>query len=106
MVNLGIVPYVLSKFAFLAPLLTVLLIVMLAVLRLSAGCRQTDSTSTGSSSSRVTLTGLVGLALALLTSALVRTSQQATDMLSVWIMPQVLFGGALLAVPAMTSSGR
>jgi ABC-type transport system involved in multi-copper enzyme maturation permease subunit len=52
------------------------------------------------------LTGFVGLALGLLTSAFVSSSQQATDMLSVWIMPQVLFGGALVAVPAMNIAGK
>ena len=106
MVNLGIVPYVLSKLTFFAPVLTVLLILMIAVLRLMGRLPEADLNVYLQLTLTIVLTGLVGLALALLTSAFVVSSQQATDMLSVWIMPQVLFAGALLAVPTMNFVGR
>jgi len=106
LVNLGIVPYVLSKIAILAPLLTLLLLVMVGILRLTSRLPSGGFDLYGPLLLTLVLTGFVGLALALFTSALVSTPQQATDMLSVWIMPQVLFGGALLAVPAMNVIGR
>jgi hypothetical protein len=107
MVNLGIVPYVLSKTTFLAPLLTVLLIVMVGILRLTHRLPEAGGLQLyGKLLLTLVLTGFVGLALALFTSALVSNSQQATDMLSVWIMPQVLFGGALLAIPLMNTIGK
>jgi ABC-type multidrug transport system ATPase subunit len=107
MVNLFIVPYVLSKLAVLAPLLSLLLVVMVAILRLTHRLPEAGGLALyGKLLVTLILTGLVGLSLALFTSALVRTSQQATDMLSVWIMPQVLFGGALLAVPQMNIVGK
>ncbi|MGZ6968341.1 MAG: ATP-binding cassette domain-containing protein [Acidimicrobiia bacterium] len=106
MVNLGIAPYVLSKLTFFAPVLTVLLILMITVLRFTGRLPDADLSVYWQLTLTIVLTGLVGLALALLTSALVSNSQQATDMLSVWIMPQVLFAGALLAVPAMNFVGR
>ena len=46
MVNLGIVPYVLSKTTFLAPLLALLILVMVGILRSPGVCRTTESTST------------------------------------------------------------
>lgn len=106
MVNLGILPYVLSKTTFLAPLLAVLLMVMVGILRLTGRLPASGFDVYSRLLLTLVLTGFVGLALALFTSALVSTPQQATDMLSVWIMPQVLFGGALLAVPAMNLVGR
>jgi ABC-type multidrug transport system ATPase subunit/alpha-tubulin suppressor-like RCC1 family protein/CRP-like cAMP-binding protein len=118
MVNLEILPYVLSKLTFLAPLLIVMLIVMIAILW-ATGRLPTHGSQLGATGAHVqlagvygqlllilALVGLVGLSLALLTSAFVSTSQQATDMLSVWIMPQVLFGGALVAVQQMGLFGK
>lgn len=106
MVGVGTVPYVLAKFVLFAPLLTVLLIAMIGILRLTGRLPDSGLDVYWKLLLTVVLTGFVGLALALLTSALARSPQQATDMLSVWIMPQVLFGGALLAVPAMNTAGR
>ena len=105
-VNLGILPYVMSKLAILAPLLVVMLVVMIAILRVTGRLPSSGARVYGELFLTLVLTGLVGLGLALFTSALVHTTQQATDMLSVWIMPQVLFGGALLAVRQMGVVGR
>jgi hypothetical protein len=52
------------------------------------------------------LTAFAGLALSLLISSVVNSSQTATDLLTPWIAPQVLFAGALLAVPSMNSIGK
>jgi hypothetical protein len=52
------------------------------------------------------LTAFAGLALALLISAAVNTSQLATDLLTPWIAPQVLFAGALFAVASMNTVGK
>jgi ABC-type transport system involved in multi-copper enzyme maturation permease subunit len=106
MVNLGIAPYILSKLVILAPLLTVLLIVMVTILRLTGRLPVAGVDVYWRLMLTLVLTGFVGLALALLTSAFVSTPQQATDMLSVWIMPQVLFGGALLSVTKMNVTGQ
>src|SRR5205085_2800262 len=106
MVNLGIFTYVMSKTTFLAPLLIVMLIMMVVILRLTGRLPHGGLGVYAPLMLTLVLTGLVGLVLALLTSALVSSSQQATDMLSVWIMPQVLFGGALVAVHNMIVIGK
>ena len=106
MVNLGVLPYVLSKTAVLAPLLAVLILVMVGILRVAGRLPDEGLDVYGPMLVTLVLTGFVGLALALLTSAFVPSSQQATDMLSVWIMPQVLFGGALVAVSSMNVVGK
>jgi ABC-type multidrug transport system ATPase subunit/alpha-tubulin suppressor-like RCC1 family protein len=106
MVNLGIVPYVLSKTTFLAPLLALLVLVMVGILRVTGRLPDSGLDVYGPLLLTLVLTGFVGLGLALLTSAFVASSQQATDMLSVWIMPQVLFGGALVAVTSMNIVGK
>jgi ABC-type multidrug transport system ATPase subunit len=106
MVNLGVAPYVLSKMTFLAPLLALLIVVMVAILRVANRLPDSGFDVYGPLLLTLILTGFVGLALALLTSAFVSSSQQATDFLSVWIMPQVLFGGALIAVSAMNIVGK
>jgi ABC-type transport system involved in multi-copper enzyme maturation permease subunit len=95
-----------SKTTFLAPLLIVMLIVMVVILRLTGRLPHSSLGDYAQIMLTLVLVGLVGLALALLTSAFVSTSQQATDMLSVWIMPQVLFGGALVAVHNMNVVGK
>jgi ABC-type multidrug transport system ATPase subunit/alpha-tubulin suppressor-like RCC1 family protein len=106
MVNLGVAPYVLSKTTFLAPLLTLLILVMVGILRVTGRLPDAGFDVYGPLLVTLILTGFVGLALALFTSAIVSSSQQATDMLSVWIMPQVLFGGALVAVLSMNIVGK
>jgi ABC transport system ATP-binding/permease protein len=106
LVNLGVVPYVLSKTTVLAPLLVLLLIVMVGIMRVTGRLPAAGFELYAKLLLTLVLTAFVGLALALFTSALVSNSQQATDMLSVWIMPQVLFGGALVAVPLMNLVGK
>jgi len=107
MVNVGVVPYLLSKTSFLAPLL------VLACIGSTAALRLADRLPEGSLTElyiplviTLSLTAFAGLALSLLISAAVNTSQLATDLLTPWIAPQVLFAGALLAVPSMGAIGK
>jgi len=106
MVNLGVLPYVLSKTTFLAPLLVVLSCVMLAVLRVTGRMPPSGFDVYGKLLLTLVLTAFAGLSLALFSSSISATPQQATDTLSLWIMPQVLLSGALFAVPSMTIVGR
>jgi hypothetical protein len=106
MVGVGAVPYVLSKLVFLAPAVAFGVAVELAILRVAGRLPAAGWSTYGSLTLVLLLTGVAGIALALMTSALVSTSQLATDLLSIWIMPQVLFAGALFAVPAMGLIGR
>jgi ABC transport system ATP-binding/permease protein len=107
MVNVGVVPYLLSKTSFLAPLLVVCVIGMTVLLWITnrlpdrgLGDVYVPLVVT------LALTALAGLALSLLISAAVNTSQLATDLLTPWIAPQVLFAGALFAVPSMNLIGK
>jgi hypothetical protein len=106
MVNLGILPYLLSKASFLAPLLVIANVLIPLLLwstgRLPAGGFHLyfDLILT------LCLTSFAGLCMALLISSIASSSQAATDLLSPWIAPQVLFAGALLAITAMYTVGR
>lgn len=107
MVNLGVVPYLLSKTSFLAPLLVVCCIGMTLLLWITD--RLPDRSLTEVYVPLIftlSLTAFAGLALSLLISAAVSSSQLATDLLTPWIAPQVLFAGALFAVPSMNSIGK
>ena len=107
MVNVGVVPYLLSKTSFLAPLLVVCVIGMTVLLRITD--RLPDRSLTDVYIPLIitlSLTALAGLALSLLISAAVNSSQLATDLLTPWIAPQVLFAGALFAVPSMNLIGK
>lgn len=104
--GLGVVTYLLSKTTFLAPVLVVAAASMTLILSL------TDHLPSGGFDFyaplllTLILTSFVGLSLALFTSSVAPTSQTATDLLSIWIMPQVLFSGAIFPVPAMNAAGR
>lgn len=106
-VGVKVLPYVLSKATFLAPLLAVVATAMTAVFWLTN--RLPDAGLVNTYVPLVftlILTGWAGMAMSLLISSVVRTSQQATDLLTPWIAPQVLFAGALFAVPSMNVVGR
>lgn len=106
LVNVGIVPYVLSKLSFLAPLLFVCCAGMTLILRLTGRLPDFGVETFFQYTFTQALTAWGGLTLALLTSAMVSNSQQATDLLTPWIAPQVLFAGALIAVPDMSLPGK
>jgi ABC transport system ATP-binding/permease protein len=52
------------------------------------------------------LTNVAGLGFALLTSAMAKDSQAATDILPIWFMPQILFAGGIFPVSSMGSVGE
>ena len=104
-VGVRVLPYLLSKTTFLAPLIVLTAVGMNA---LWATGRLPDGGLDVYLPLVLTmiLTGWAGLAMALLISSVVSNSQQATDLLTPWIAPQVLFAGALFTVPSMNFVGR
>lgn len=106
LVNLGVLPYLLSKTVFLAPVLVIATLIMTVGLWATDRLPDAGFEMYGPLTLTLVLTAFVGLSLALLTSAAANTSQTATDLLSVWIMPQVLFSGAIFPVPSMNLAGR
>jgi len=106
LVNLGIVPYVLSKVAVLMPLLLLVIVVMLGVLRVADRLPAAGFGTYGSLALTLFLDATVALALGLLASAAVTDPTQATLALPMLCFPAVLFSGAILAVPLMPWVGR
>jgi ABC-type multidrug transport system ATPase subunit/CRP-like cAMP-binding protein len=105
-VGVGAGPYLLSKISFLLPAVVIGNLVLMGVPWLTNRLPHRGLSMLGPLLLTLLLASLAGMALGLFTSALVSTSQAATDMLSLWIVPQVLFGGGLFAVPAMNFAWR
>jgi ABC-type multidrug transport system ATPase subunit/CRP-like cAMP-binding protein len=105
-VGVGVNTYLLSKATFLVPVIVIGNVIMLLVLWVSNRLPEGGFEMFGPLFVSLFLVGTAGMALGLLTSSFVRTSQQGTDLLSLWIMPQVLFAGALFAVSSMNTAGR
>jgi ABC-type multidrug transport system ATPase subunit len=109
-VNLGITPYLASKFllltaqtVFQAALLMLLMFGTLeAAARLAPGRFSTPPaeymTSYGATMVVLTLLSMAGVAMGLLLSALVTTPAQASTLLPYFMIPQMVFGGAFLPV--------
>jgi ABC-type multidrug transport system ATPase subunit len=106
LVGVGVVPYLMSKTSFLAPLLVVCGCVMTFLLWITNRLPDEGFDFYGPLILTLVISSWAGLALSLLISSAVNNSQQATDMLTPAIAPQVLFAGALFAVPAMNSIGQ
>jgi ABC-type multidrug transport system ATPase subunit len=105
-VDVRVLPYLLSKATFLAPLLALVATAMTTVFWLTGRLPDAGLDVYLPLLLTLMLTGWAGMAMSLLISSAVRTSQQATDLLTPWIAPQVLFAGALFAVPSMNVVGR
>jgi ABC-type multidrug transport system ATPase subunit/CRP-like cAMP-binding protein len=105
-VGVSAIPYLLSKTTFLVPAVMLGCVIMSGVMLLTNRLPDTGLEMYGPLLLTMVLAGLAGMALALLTSSFATSSQQATDLLSLWITPQVLFGGGLFAVPSMNFAGR
>jgi ABC-type multidrug transport system ATPase subunit/CRP-like cAMP-binding protein len=105
-VGVGVVPYILSKTTFLVPAMVIGAMLLIGVPL--ATNRLPDPAWSWMAPLFLTLVlaALAGMSLALFTSSFVSSSRQATDLLSLWIMPQVLFAGGLFAVPVMDFAGR
>jgi ABC-type multidrug transport system ATPase subunit/ABC-type transport system involved in multi-copper enzyme maturation permease subunit len=106
LVNLRIVPYVLSKVTVLVPVLAAVVAVMLLVLwgfqRLPGG----DVALYTEMAVTLLLLGIAALALGLLASAVVTSPDQASLALPMLCFPAVLFSGAILSIPSMAAVGR
>jgi ABC-type multidrug transport system ATPase subunit len=105
LVNLGVVPYVLSKVTVLLPLLLLVIVLMLGVLRATDRLPAAGVGTYGSLTITLLLDAAVGLSLGLLASAAVTDPTQATLVLPMLCFPAVLFSGAILPVPLMTKVG-
>ncbi len=106
LVNLGIVPYVLSKVAVLMPLLLLVIVVMLGILRAAERLPAAGFGTYSSLALTLFLAAAAALALGLLASAAVTDPTQATLALPMLCFPAVLFSGAILPVPLMPTVGK
>jgi ABC-type multidrug transport system ATPase subunit len=102
MVNLGLLPYVGSKLAVLGTIVglqCLMLWVPLKVLDVAGVMPMPGSLLGIPQLTVMLLTASVGIALGLLISALVRTSEMATSLVPLVLVPQLLFSG-LVGVPS------
>jgi len=101
MVNLGIFPYLGSKLFSLALIVTLQCVFMFALLKLLhfAGLMYLPGLFFGMGQLLLMiLTGMVGIALGLFVSSVVKTSEVATSIVPLLLIPQILFCG-LVGVP-------
>jgi hypothetical protein len=98
--------YVLSKLALLTPLLLLVNAVMLVVLRVLGRLPALPADVVGPLLVTMGLNAVSALALGLLASAAVRSTAQAALALPMLCFPAVLFAGAMVPVPTMTTVGR
>jgi ABC-type multidrug transport system ATPase subunit len=106
LVNLQVLPYVLSKVATLLPVLVFVVVFMVAVLRLLERLPDEGLDVYAPMTVTLLLSGLAAIACGLLASAGVTKSEQATLALPLLCFPQVLFSGAILPVPLMAPVGE
>lgn len=101
MVNLGLLPYVGSKLWVLSRVVGLQCVLLFATLKLFdwTGIMKMPGEYYGLSQLAVMiLTGMVGIALGLFVSAVVKTSEMATSLIPLILIPQILFSG-LVGVP-------
>jgi ABC-type multidrug transport system ATPase subunit/pSer/pThr/pTyr-binding forkhead associated (FHA) protein len=104
MVNLGLLPYVGSKLFVLSIIVGVQCFLLIGTLKLFhlAGLMKLPGNPVLVGDTLqvfvMILTGMVGIALGLLVSAVVKTSEMATSLVPLILIPQILFSG-LVGVP-------
>ncbi|MCU1267905.1 MAG: ABC-type multidrug transport system, ATPase component [Acidobacteria bacterium] len=101
MVNLGLVPYVGSKLVVLSLIVGLQCLMLFGSLRVLhvAGLMKVPGDYYGIPQLLVMiLTGIVGIALGLFISSIVKTSEMATSFVPLILIPQILFSG-LVGVP-------
>jgi ABC transport system ATP-binding/permease protein len=101
MVNLGLLPYVGSKLLVLSLIVGLQCVLLFGFLRVFeiAGLMELPGDYYGAPQLAVMiLTGMVGIALGLFISAIVKTSEMATSFVPLMLIPQILFCG-LVGVP-------
>ena len=102
MFNLGIIPYLGSKLTVLSLIVGVQCMLLFVPLKLLdvVGLMKMPGEHYGAPQFlAMLLTAAVGIALGLLVSALVRTSEMATSLVPLILIPQILFSG-LIGVPS------
>jgi hypothetical protein len=97
--------YLTSKVALLTPVLLVVNALMLGVLRVLDRLPHLDGRAWGSLFATLGLNAVVALFLGLLASASVTSVAQAALALPMLCFPAVLFSGAMVPVPVMTTAG-
>ena len=105
MVNLGLLPYVASKLLVLSMIVGAQCILLFGSLALMdmAGFMKMPGYLFGIPQLIVMIiTGMVGIALGLFISAIVKTSEMATSLVPLILIPQILFSG-LVGVPKGTA---
>jgi ABC transport system ATP-binding/permease protein len=105
MVNLGLLPYVGSKLFVLSLIVGLQCILLFGTLRLfhTVGIMKLPGDHYGMAQLLVMmLTSIVGISLGLFVSAIVKTSEMATSLVPLLLIPQMLFCG-LVGVPKGTS---
>jgi ABC transport system ATP-binding/permease protein len=100
MVNLGILPYICSKLVVLSVIVGLQCVLLFASLKLLqfGGLKMPGEYYGVAQLGVMVLTAVVGVALGLLVSAIVRTSEMATSLVPLILIPQILFCG-LVGVP-------
>jgi ABC transport system ATP-binding/permease protein len=101
MVNLGLLPYIGSKLWVLSRVVGLQCVLLFATLKIFdwTGFMKMPGKFYGIPQLAVMiLTGMVGIALGLLISAIVETSEMATSLIPLILIPQILFSG-LVGVP-------
>jgi ABC-type multidrug transport system ATPase subunit/pSer/pThr/pTyr-binding forkhead associated (FHA) protein len=104
MVNLGLLPYVGSKLFVLSIIVGVQCVLLFATIKLlyPFGMRLPGVLFGAPQMIIMIITGMVGVALGLFVSAVVKTSEMATSLVPLILIPQILFSG-LVGVPQGTS---
>jgi ABC transport system ATP-binding/permease protein len=105
MVNLGLLPYVGSKLFVLSMIVGVQCVLLFGTVKLFdlAGMMKLQGYLFGLPQLIIMiLTGIVGIALGLFVSAVVKTSEMATSLVPLILIPQILFSG-LVGVPQGTA---
>ena len=103
MVNLGLLPYVGSKLLVLSVIVGIQCLLLFGTLKIFhyTGMMNLPPDSPTESLGQflvMILTGMVGIALGLFISAIVKTSEMATSLVPLILIPQILFSG-LVGVP-------
>jgi len=107
MVNLGLLPYVGSKLLVLSVIVGLQCILLFGTLKLFhyLGMMKLPPDSPSDTLAQLLvmiLTGMVGIALGLFISSIVKTSEMATSLVPLILIPQILFSG-LVGVPSGTA---
>jgi ABC-type multidrug transport system ATPase subunit/pSer/pThr/pTyr-binding forkhead associated (FHA) protein len=104
MVNLGLLPYVGSKLLVLSVIVGLQCVLLFGTLKIFhyAGMMKLPPDSVSDTLAQLLvmiLTGMVGIALGLFISSVVKTSEMATSLVPLILIPQILFSG-LVGVPS------